>query len=578
MVRWLVRFAGSVALVGGMLALPAVLSTTTPASADTVVDGCTIVSNPTSTHFTNCPNANLTGANLAGVNLSFANLAGASLGSCGSVSSCGGPNTDLAGANLTDATLTNVIMVACGFPIGIDECVRATLTGATLTGANLTGATGAVCIVGSDGHGFCGAPDLSGANLSGANFSGAVLGTGFTDPFGNPVFGGANLTNATLTGATFTSASLSGVTFDGTILIPSNQTVFATSSAGAVATWPTPPSLPGATPGTCSPPSGSTFPIGRDMVACGVVDYRGSNGLGNFTVTVNPPPSTSVLIPSDVATQSGTSALLDASASAGVSGVSFELSGGTLNNHVIATGTPTLYGWLAQWNTTSVANGAYALQSVVTYPGGSVTSAPITINVNNPPPSTSVLIPSDGASVSGTKAVLDASASTSVTSVNFELTGGPDNGTVISAGAPTLYGWLGQWNTTVVPNGTYTLQSVASYAGGVSGTSAPITITVNNPPPTTTVVLPSNNASASGNQYLDATASPGVTQVTYEVSGGPANLSNDVIATGTPTPYGWLAAWNTTGVANGTYTLQSVASYAGGVTGTSPPITLTVAN
>ena len=59
---------------------------------------------------------------------------------------------------------------------------------------------------------------------------------------------------------------------------------------------------------------------------------------------------------------------------------------------------------------------------------------------------------------------------------------------------------------------------------------------------------------------------------------GPANLSDDVIATGTPTLYGWLAGWNTTGVANGTYTLQSVASYAGGVTGTSPPITLTVAN
>ena len=99
-----------------------------------------------------------------------------------------------------------------------------------------------------------------------------------------------------------------------------------------------------------------------------------------------------------------------------------------------------------------------------------------------------------------------------------------------------------------------------------------------NPPPTTTVVLPSNNATATGNQYLDAGASAGVTQVTYEVSGGPANLSDDVIVTGTPTLVGWLAAWNTTGVANGIYTLQSVASYGGGVSGTSPPITITVSN
>ena len=69
-----------------------------------------------------------------------------------------------------------------------------------------------------------------------------------------------------------------------------------------------------------------------------------------------------------------------------------------------------------------------------------------------------------------------------------------------------------------------------------------------------------------------------MTQVNYEVSGGPANLNDDVIATGTPTLYGWLAAWSTTGVANGTYTLQSVASYGGGVSGTSSPITITVSN
>jgi hypothetical protein len=51
---------------------------------------------------------------------------------------------------------------------------------------------------------------------------------------------------------------------------------------------------------------------------------------------------------------------------------------------------------------------------------------------------------------------------------------------VIAEARPTVYGWYAPWNTTTVPNGTYTLQSVASYASGQSGTSAPITITVNN--------------------------------------------------------------------------------------------------
>jgi hypothetical protein len=50
------------------------------------------------------------------------------------------------------------------------------------------------------------------------------------------------------------------------------------------------------------------------------------------------------------------------------------------------------------------------------------------------------------------------------------------------------------------------------------------------------------------------------------------------MATGTATTVGWLAVWNTTSVPDGTYTLRSVASYAGGVTGVSSGITVTVAN
>jgi hypothetical protein len=96
------------------------------------------------------------------------------------------------------------------------------------------------------------------------------------------------------------------------------------------------------------------------------------------------------------------------------------------------------------------------------------------------------------------------------------------------------------------------------------------------PPPTTYVGIPSNNATISGTQLLDAGASPGVTQVQYEVTGG--TLNHSVIGTATPTYYGWLANWNTTTVPNGVYTLQSVASYGGEVSGTSAPITVTVQN
>jgi len=127
-------------------------------------------------------------------------------------------------------------------------------------------------------------------------------------------------------------------------------------------------------------------------------------------------------------------------------------------------------------------------------------------------------------------------------------------------------------NLTGFENGWELRAVFTNYLG--SATSDPATITVT--APTTTVVLPANNATLSGNQYLDATTSPGVTKVQYEVTGG--SLTNAVIATATPTIYGWVAAWNTTTVSDGSYTLQSVASYAGGVSGTSAPITISVTN
>jgi hypothetical protein len=127
-----------------------------------------------------------------------------------------------------------------------------------------------------------------------------------------------------------------------------------------------------------------------------------------------------------------------------------------------------------------------------------------------------------------------------------------------------------------VANGTYTLQSVAYYASGASGTSTGTTITVNNPPPVTNVLIPSNGATLTGSQYLDASASGSVTKVEFHLTGG--TLNNALIATAVPTYYGWLTGWNTTAVANGTYTLQSVAYYASGASGTSTGTTITVNN
>lgn len=75
---------------------------------------------------------------------------------------------------------------------------------------------------------------------------------------------------------------------------------------------------------------------------------------------------------------------------------------------------------------------------------------------------TSVIIPTAGASLSGTSSTLDASATgdngAKITKVQFVLTGGSLNKSVIGTASPTIYGYLDVWNTTSVANGTYTAE------------------------------------------------------------------------------------------------------------------------
>ena len=54
----------------------------------------------------------------------------------------------------------------------------------------------------------------------------------------------------------------------------------------------------------------------------------------------------------------------------------YELTGGTLSDQVIATSTKTMYGWIGAFNSTSVPNGTYTLQSVATF-GGPTSTAPV---------------------------------------------------------------------------------------------------------------------------------------------------------------------------------------------------------
>ena len=130
-------------------------------------------------------------------------------------------------------------------------------------------------------------------------------------------------------------------------------------------------------------------------------------------------------------------------------------------------------------------------------------------------------------------------------------------------------------NTTAIANGTHTITAVARDAAGNTTTSASVSVTVANADvtaPTVSVTAPANNATVSGTVTLTATATDnvGVVGVKFRVNG------TDVGSEDTTSPYS--VAWNTTSLANGTYTITAVARDAAGNTTTSATITVTVAN
>jgi Bacterial Ig domain len=86
--------------------------------------------------------------------------------------------------------------------------------------------------------------------------------------------------------------------------------------------------------------------------------------------------------------------------------------------------------------------------------------------------STTVVVPANGATVSGTT-TLDASA-TNATSVQFWLFGRSygTSGKLLCRASATIYGWLCRWDTTTVPKGSYRLRSEAFNAAGSAFSSA----------------------------------------------------------------------------------------------------------
>jgi hypothetical protein len=192
------------------------------------------------------------------------------------------------------------------------------------------------------------------------------------------------------------------------------------------------------------------------------------------------------------------------------------------------------------------------------------------------PPTVAVTSPANGSNVSGTvalQATASAAAPATVTSVQFLLDGLPLGGAISTA--PYTYNWT--VGSTAL--GTHTISARATDSNGNVATAPGVSVTVvasapppDTTPPTVAIINPVANQTVSGTIPVSANASDdtAVTSVQFFVNG--QALGSPVLTS----PY--ATSWNTTAVANGSYTLTALATDTANLTTTSSLVTVTVQN
>ncbi len=186
------------------------------------------------------------------------------------------------------------------------------------------------------------------------------------------------------------------------------------------------------------------------------------------------------------------------------------------------------------------------------------------------PPGASITSPADGAAVSGTIAVsIQETDNVGTVAVELYLDGG-----LYATDTSVPYAFA--WDTGQAENGVHTLQAVARDAAGNSGYSDIVTVAVNNTtadltPPEVLITSPADSAFVSGTITVSVSASDnvGVTLVELYVDGG-------FQATDSTAPFSF--EMDTTGMGDGSHTLQVRAYDAAGNAAASASVSVAVEN
>ena len=103
------------------------------------------------------------------------------------------------------------------------------------------------------------------------------------------------------------------------------------------------------------------------------------------------------------------------------------------------------------------------------------------LNFYGTPLRATVVLPRNGSTLHGRR-FLDVTVSDQfdVTKVDYVLSGPGRESATFATGSRTKYGWIGGWNTSTVPNGSYTIDATVSDSGGRTVTTPPVEVRVEN--------------------------------------------------------------------------------------------------
>ncbi len=228
------------------------------------------------------------------------------------------------------------------------------------------------------------------------------------------------------------------------------------------------------------------------------------------------------------------------SASGGSTPYTWSLASGTLPNGLTLNAAGSISG-------TPSLTGSFSFTVQVKDATAQSASKNFSINVASPVPTVAITSPASGATVSGTISVSGtASDSVSISSVQVAVDGGS------YSNASGTNNWSFGLNTASLSNGAHSLSAKTTDAAGISATSSPLPVTVNNGTTASDCTLfasPSGNDANSGSSSSAPKTFTGAAAVTQPGSvvcllGGTYNLSSTFYPPTSGSPSSWIVYKN----------------------------------